>query len=56
MNLFPVSSGAIERASEQMSASVCATNVEQANEWAVQANERADERMAQYLRPYSWLF
>ena len=31
-----------------MSASVCATNAEQANEWAVWANERADEQMAQY--------
>ena len=32
---------AAERASE-------ASSAEQANEWAVRANERADERMAQY--------
>ena len=27
-----------------------------ANEWAVQANERMDERVAQYFSLYSWLF
>ena len=27
-----------------------------ANEWAVQANEPMDERVAQYFRLYSWLF
>ena len=32
---------AAERTSE-------ASSAEQANEWAVQANERAEERMAQY--------
>ena len=29
---------------------------ERANEWAVWANERTDMRVAQYLRPDSWLF
>ena len=28
----------------------------QANEWAVQANERKDEQLAQYSNLYSWLF
>ena len=28
-----------------------ANGAEQANEWAVRANEQADKRMAQYLRP-----
>ena len=33
-----------------------ANSPEQANEWAVPANEQTDERLAQYLRPYSSLF
>ena len=40
-----------EPASERMSAAERASeasSAEQANEWAVRANERADERMAQY--------
>ena len=40
-----------ERASERMSAverASKASSAEQANEWAVQVNERADEQMAQY--------
>ena len=32
-----------------------ASSAEHANEWAVRANEQADERMAQYLRPDFWL-
>ena len=40
---------AAERASE-------ASNAEQANEWAVRANERTDERVAQYLHVDFWLF
>ena len=47
--LFSMRSGASERASEQMSAverASEASSAEQANEWAVRANERADEWMA----------
>ena len=33
-----------------------ASSLEQANEWAVRANERTDERVAQYYSLYSWLF
>ena len=33
-----------------------ASSPKKANEWAVQANERADERVAQYLRLNSCLF
>ena len=40
---------AAELASEESSA-------EQMNEWAVRANERTDERVAQYSNLYSWLF
>ena len=32
-----------------------ASSPEQANEWAVRANERMDERVTQYLRLDSWL-
>ena len=36
---------------------VCeASREEQANETAVRANKRTDERVAQYFRPNSWLF
>ena len=47
-----------ERASERVSAAEGASEAsspEQANEWAVRANERTDERVAQYLRPNFWL-
>ena len=44
-----------ERASAAEGASE-ASSPEQANEWAVRANERTDERVAQYLRLYSCLF
>ena len=43
-----------ERANERMSAAERASeasSAERANEWAVRANERVDEQMAQYLRP-----
>ena len=33
-----------------------ASSPEQANELAVRANERTDERVAQYFSLYSWLF
>ena len=33
-----------------------ASSPEQVNKWAVQANERTDERVAQYFSLYSWLF
>ena len=33
-----------------------ASRGEQANEWAVRANERMDEQVAQYFSLYSWLF
>ena len=49
-NLFPMSSGASEWASERMSAVERASETSstgQAKEWAVLANERAEERMAQ---------
>ena len=41
--------GAAERACKS-------SRAEQANEWAVQANERMDEQVAQYCSLYSWLF
>ena len=56
---FPTSeavSKVSERASEQVSVAEGASSPEKANEWAVRANERTDERVAQYLRPNSWLF
>ena len=42
-----------------MSAADCASkasSAEQANEWAVQANEQTDEQMGQYLRLDLWFF
>ena len=33
-----------------------ASRAEQANKWAVQANEQMDEQVAQYLGSDSWLF
>ena len=42
INHFPTSEGVSEVS-------------EQANEWAVRANERMDERMAQYFSLYFWL-
>ena len=33
-----------------------ASSPEQANEWAVRANDRTDERVAQYFSLYFWLF
>ena len=48
-----------ERASERVSAAERASeasSAEQVNDWAVQANERTDERVAQYYNLYSWLF
>ena len=48
-----------ERASEWVSTAEGASEAsspEQANEWAVRANERTDERVAQYLRIDSCLF
>ena len=56
-NHFPPSSGASERSSDWMSTAERASKArraEQANEWAVQANEQTDERVAQYLRLDSW--
>ena len=56
---FPTGPGASERASKQMSTAERASQarrLEPANEWAVPANEQTDERLAQYLRPYSSLF
>ena len=44
-----------ERASAAEGASE-ASSSEQANEWAVQGNERTDEQVAQYCSPDSWLF
>ena len=47
-----------ERASEQVSAEERASEAsraEQANEWAVRANKRTDERVAQYFRLGFWL-
>ena len=47
-----------ERASNRVSAAEGASKAsspEQANEWAVRANKRTDERVAQYLRPDFWL-
>ena len=51
-----------EQVSERVSAAEGtseANRAEQANEWAVQvnepANEQTDERVAQYSRPNSWL-
>ena len=56
-NLFPMSSGvSSERASERMSAAERASeasSAERANEWAVRANERLNERVAQSLHLYS---
>ena len=52
---FPMSLGVSEQGSERMSAAECASkvsSVEQANEWAL----HTDERLAQHLRPKSWLF
>ena len=49
-NLFPMSSGASEQASKELSAAECvskASSGEKAIEWAVRANEWVDERMAQ---------
>ena len=43
INQFPTSEGVSEVS-------------ERANEWAVRANERMDERVAQYYSLYSWLF
>ena len=55
-----MSLGVSEWASERMSVAergIKASSVEQANEWAVRANKQMDERkrVAQYLRPDSWL-
>ena len=46
---------AIERVSAAQGASK-GRSPDQANEWAVWANERTDERVAQFLCPNSWLF
>ena len=51
MNLFPMSSGVSERASERMSAAERTSEVsstEQANGGAVRVNERVEERVSQY--------
>ena len=48
---FPMSEGASERANKWAQRSAQTSSAEQANEWVVRVNERADERMAQYLRP-----
>ena len=56
---FPTSLRMSEWASKWVSAVKRTSKVssaEQANEWAVRANERTDERVTQYLRPESWLF
>ena len=48
-----------EWASEQVSAAKGAneaSSLKQANEWALQANKRTDEWVAQYFSLYSWLF
>ena len=47
-----------ERASERESAAERtseASSAEQVNEWAVRVNERADKRVAQYVRPEYWI-
>ena len=54
-----MSLGVSDQASEGVSAegrAIGASCVEQANMWIVQMNEQMDERVAQYLRPNSWLF
>ena len=43
-----MSSGASEWVNEQMSAAERASSAEQANEWAMRANEQTEEQMAQY--------
>ena len=58
-NLFPTSSGVDEQASKRISAMERASKAscaEQANECAARANKQTDERVAQHLRPDSWLF
>ena len=48
-----------EQASERVSAAERASeasSVEQADKLSVPANEGTDKRVAQYLRPDSWLF
>ena len=52
INLFPMSSGVKERASEQMSLAARASqasSAEQANEWAVRANEQTEYQMTQHF-------
>ena len=56
---FLTSSGLSEWAREQMSTverASKASSTESANEWAVRANKRMDEQVAQYLCLDSWLF
>ena len=55
---FPTSEG-VSKVSKRVSAAERgseASSAEQANEWAVRANERTDERMTQYCSLDSWLF
>ena len=52
---FPTSEGVFKWSSAAERASK-ASSAEQANKWAVRANEQADERVAQYLQLDSWLF
>ena len=52
---FPTNEGVSERVSAAECASE-ASSAEQATEWAVRANKRTDERVAQYSNLYSWLF
>ena len=56
---FPTSLAVNARTSEQMSAeerTTKASNMKQANEWAVRAKEQTDKRAAQYLQGDSFLF
>ena len=56
INHYPTSDE-VSEVNEQISGHVSeASRAEQANEWAVRANERTDKRVAQYCSLYFWLF